>query len=252
MAEQDDKTYPIHNAVQQGNTQLALLLIERGVANDNEGLFAEDEDGRTIIHWAASTQNSQVIKALTPTFRIHYDESASEILDNAEWLPLHILASVGNKDLLEYLLEQFPNSNINAGTNTGTTVLQLAVSKNHVALADWLVRTGKSRWGLRAGAKDKRSLNALHRAASIGSVELVELLVREGKVAINSTDGLGWTSLHHAMSEEHVPVVEKLLELGADYEAQNSDGETVSGVCVNEKVVEQFNALVKKIQEKNK
>ncbi|KAG7193507.1 uncharacterized protein KQ657_000574 [Scheffersomyces spartinae] len=209
------------------------------IANGNADLFQEDEDGRTSLHWACSTQNSQVIKALTPQFRVHFDESASEILDISDWLPLHILASVGNLVLLEYLLQQFPSSNINAGTNTGTTVLQLAISKRCIQLAKWLLTVGKSSYGLRAGAKDKRGLNALHRAASVGSVELVELLVNEGKVNVNSTDGLGWTSLHHAMSEEHVTVAEKLLDLGADWEAVTSEGESVTSVCLNKKVVEE-------------
>jgi len=50
-----------------------------------------------------------------------------------------------------------------------------------------------------ARVKDKRGQLALHRAAAIGSVPLVKLLL-ENRSPLNATDISGYTALHHGMS----------------------------------------------------
>ncbi len=53
-----------------------------------------------------------------------------------------------------------------------------------------------------ARVKDKRGQYAIHRAAAVGSVPMVELLIKK-QSPINATDMAGQTPLHHAVAEGH-------------------------------------------------
>jgi 26S proteasome non-ATPase regulatory subunit 10 len=53
-----------------------------------------------------------------------------------------------------------------------------------------------------ARVKDKRGQYAIHRAAAVGSVPMVELLLKN-KSPLNMTDVAGQTPLHHAIAEGH-------------------------------------------------
>jgi len=50
--------------------------------------------------------------------------------------------------------------------------------------------------------RDKRGQYPIHRAAAVGSVPMVELLLKH-KSPINATDVAGQTPLHHAIAEGH-------------------------------------------------
>lgn len=60
--------------------------------------------------------------------------------------------------------------------------------------------------GASARVKDSRAQLPLHRAAAIGSVPMVTLLL-ENKSPLNATDVAGYTALHHG--ESHFPHREK-------------------------------------------
>ena len=53
-----------------------------------------------------------------------------------------------------------------------------------------------------ARVRDKRGQYALHRAAAVGSVPMVNLLLQH-RSPLNATDLAGYTALHHAVAEGH-------------------------------------------------
>lgn len=53
-----------------------------------------------------------------------------------------------------------------------------------------------------ARVRDKRGQYAIHRAAAVGSVPMVNLLIKN-KSPLNATDSAGYTALHHAVAEGH-------------------------------------------------
>ena len=71
------------------------------------------------------------------------------------------------------------------------TSLHFAASKNNLSVARTLITKGAT-----ARVKDRGGRLPLHRAAAIGSVPLIQLLL-ENKSPINSTDVAGQTALHH-------------------------------------------------------
>jgi 26S proteasome non-ATPase regulatory subunit 10 len=53
-----------------------------------------------------------------------------------------------------------------------------------------------------ARVRDKRGQYAIHRAAAVGSVPMVNLLLQQ-KSPLDATDADGYTALHHAVAEGH-------------------------------------------------
>jgi len=79
--------------------------------------------------------------------------------------------------------------------------------------------------------KDTQGSLPIHRAASIGSTALVNLYMfpnatQKAGSPINAADRFGMTPLHHACAEGHVEVAILLLELGADPDRLDKQGET--------------------------
>ena len=74
---------------------------------------------------------------------------------------------------------------------SGQTALHFTASKNNLETARTLISHKAS-----ARVKDKRSQLPLHRAAAIGSVPMVNILL-ENKSPLNATDVSGLTALHH-------------------------------------------------------
>jgi 26S proteasome non-ATPase regulatory subunit 10 len=77
--------------------------------------------------------------------------------------------------------------------------LHFAASKNNLDVAKRLL---SSKPPASARAKDKRGQYPIHRAAAVGSVPMVELLLKN-RSPLNATDVAGQTPLHHAIAEGH-------------------------------------------------
>lgn len=73
------------------------------------------------------------------------------------------------------------------------------MSKNHLDVARRLL---DNKPPASTRVKDKRGQYPIHRAAAVGSVPLVELLL-QNKSPLNAADVAGQTPLHHAIAEGH-------------------------------------------------
>jgi 26S proteasome non-ATPase regulatory subunit 10 len=103
---------------------------------------------------------------------------------------------------------------------SGQTVLHFVASKNNLDLAKQLL---SAKPPASARVKDKRGQYAIHRAAAVGSVPMVELLLKHNS-PINATDIDGQTPLHHAVAEGHGDTVVALLKAGAETDKKDSNG----------------------------
>ncbi len=63
-------------------------------------------------------------------------------------------------------------------------------------------------------------------AASAGNLEKVKQLLAKDKYNINALDLANYTPLFNAVEQEHIPIVQYLLEHGADIHAQAVTGNT--------------------------
>ncbi|KAI1459431.1 ankyrin [Annulohypoxylon moriforme] len=79
------------------------------------------------------------------------------------------------------------------------TTLHFVASKNNLEVARKLL---SNKPPASARVRDKRGQYPLHRAAAVGSVPMVNLLL-QNRSPINATDSAGYTALHHAVAEGH-------------------------------------------------
>jgi len=106
--------------------------------------------------------------------------------------------------------------------NTGQTVLHFVASKNNLDLARLLLANQPTPASARV--RDKRGQYALHRAAAIGAVPMLRLLIETGKSPLNATDSDGQTALHHAVAEGHGDAAVALLKAGAELGKEDAEG----------------------------
>lgn len=82
---------------------------------------------------------------------------------------------------------------------SGQTALHFVASKNNLDVARIFF---DNKLPASARVRDKRGQYPLHRAAAVGSIPMINLLVKN-KSPLNATDSTGYTALHHAIAEGH-------------------------------------------------
>ena len=117
--------------------------------------------------------------------------------------------------LQELLASQRPSEGVDLPHPNGWTALMAAAANGHDDVVRWLLQQGAS-------------VNARDRYAVTRKNLSTELLKSRADFhsAINPRIAcVGWTPLHYAVAFQHAPVVELLLQAGADLHAKNADGD---------------------------
>ncbi|KAG9072581.1 26S proteasome non-ATPase regulatory subunit 10 [Linnemannia hyalina] len=195
----------IHTAALEGQFGLVKQLLEQ----DKAALTSKDEDERQPLHWAVSGKRLDIVEYLI--------QLGAPVNEQDE------VTSVGNVDITTLLLNK--GANVNAKTETGTTPLHYASSKNHLDVARILLDKGAD-----PKLDDDNKQTPLHRAAVRGYTPLTKLLI-EKRSRINTPDTVRNTPLHLACQDEHGETALALLEAGADLDRQNGEGQTPFDYC---------------------
>ncbi|ETW82767.1 hypothetical protein HETIRDRAFT_450525 [Heterobasidion irregulare TC 32-1] len=192
-------------------------MLRSLLSADPKLLNAEDVDGRTPLHWAASSGSLEITRYLI-------DQKADiNKMDGSGWSALHIAVSAGNEEVAKELIGA--GADVNQRTDKGLTPLHYAASKSRVDIGRFLISRGAD-----INARDKANQHPLHRAATTGSTGFVNLLLHppEGapKTRLNTGDRLGNTPLHLAMESAHAESAALLIEAGADRTRTNTEDQT--------------------------
>jgi ankyrin repeat protein len=133
--------------------------------------------------------------------------------------PLYYAARCGFHDLVEHLIDKYPQ-HVNATGGRFITPFVAALARRHFQVAQLLHRNGSS-----VGPRGFCELTPLMSAACLGDIEMVEVLLNY-KADIKAQDIHGCTALHCA-AECGLPsapeVVRLLLKRGADINACRTD-----------------------------
>ncbi|CAK7232883.1 putative ankyrin-repeat protein [Sporothrix bragantina] len=209
MASQTNR-FAIHAACREGKVPVVESLLNA----DPKLAYRKDDDGRLPIHWAASYNQLEIARLLTQIKNFDPD-----VQDDSGWTPLMIAASVRDSEpLVDLLLNR--GASVDEKNNNGQTVLHFVASKGNLDLARKLLEGSPA---ASARVRDKRGQYAIHRAAAVGSVPIVNLLLKH-RSPLNATDNAGQTPLHHAVAEGHGDTAVALLKAGAETDKKDQDG----------------------------
>ncbi|KAK7757864.1 putative ankyrin-repeat protein [Diatrype stigma] len=170
-----------------------------------------DDDGRLPIHWAASSNQTAIVLLLAQ--QKDFDPDAE---DASGWSLLMIAASVKDGEAIVDLLLQ-KGADVNQKNHNGQTAMHFVASKNNLEVARKLL---ENKPPASTRVRDKRGQYPLHRAAAVGSVPMINLLLKN-RSPLNATDVAGYTALHHAIAEGHGDAAVALLKAGAEVDKRD-------------------------------
>ncbi|KAI4229695.1 MAG: hypothetical protein L6R36_000611 [Xanthoria steineri] len=260
--EERQSKYAIHEAAREGKLSEVESLL-----NANPRLATiKDDDERLPIHWALSNTHEAIVQLLVS--RKDFDP---DVQDGSGWTPLMIASSLREGEtMVDLLLSKDADVNIKSASRlppspltTPTqpkrltiqnpkfrlqrtafyitdmfssfihliqTALHFCASKNNLDVARKLIARKAS-----ARVKDKRGQLPLHRAAAVGSVPMVNLLL-DSQSPLNATDVANYTALHHAISEGHGDTALVLLKAGAEVDKVDVDGNLAIDLAPDTKI----------------
>jgi ankyrin repeat protein len=199
-------------AAREGREPFIRLLIEKRV-----NLNATDTNGWTALRWAIGYGHGMTAWLLMQA-RADINKQ-----DNKGFTPLHSAAErwkeSRDKSLIWLLLQN--RADINARTRLGLTALHIAASRGHSSVV-WLLLEN----GANPSQVDNNGRTALHCAITEGRKTVAQLLIRKDESLIHATDDEKGTALHVAASGGDLPIVELLLDSGAEINVRDREGYT--------------------------
>lgn len=133
-----------------------------------------------------------------------------------------MFAVLGNQRVVaEWLVKR--GADIHVIGSNGWTALTIAAAKGHLDLLQWLVDLGAD-----AQLRDVYRYTPLMRAVENNHEAVVAVLLSLPQTDINVQDEYDNTSLHHAVFAGNAPMVQLLLQHGADARISNRQGMTAA------------------------
>uniref|UniRef100_A0A914E6J5 Uncharacterized protein n=1 Tax=Acrobeloides nanus TaxID=290746 RepID=A0A914E6J5_9BILA len=183
---------PLHCAARTGRVENLKLLVAalrklKDADTNKDTTNYDDEDGEPK---SKRSKYSKYQKTDIVTVQLNAK-------DLAGFTPLHMAVENGHIDVVKFLLSQ-PEINVE---------VQTGAAKNKK-----LGRGQRCLGGNNAGTK---KITPLILACQKGNIEMVEVLINEGKAYIDQPDRFKRTPLSHAIIGGHFHIVNLLLKLGA-------------------------------------
>jgi ankyrin repeat protein len=194
----------LHYAASSGNIALVQQLLNRGA-----DIKTEDPNGITALHIAAKEGNTAVMQLLLN------HGADTEAKDDDKKTALHTAVEEGNAAVVQLLLNR--GADVHARYQFGCSALHIAVFSGSEAVVQLLLDRG-------AIVKDDGE-TLLHSAAMLGNKAIVQLLL-DKEANMKAKNRFGETLLHSAAIFGHKVIVQLLLDGGADIEGKNRFGET--------------------------
>lgn len=181
---------------------------------DSEGVdenCRDDEDLETPLHHAARLGNKEVIEILIN------NGAFIDVQSGLGETPLTIAVAQGFREIVSLLLESGANPNL-AGLH-GETALHIAAASGDEFIANLLLK-----YGAFVNATEDVGDAPLHWAVRESHEKVISVLLKHPEVDVNLANEDGETPLHLAASFGETSIAELLLSTGADAEIRNEAG----------------------------
>jgi len=173
----------------------------------------ENLAGYGPTHFAVSLGNVEVLEFLLAN---GIDKNERDIQGNSALM--WVVASNGSEGLMDALVDH--GADVNLQNFVGETALYLSCVHGFVDKVEYLLENGAN-----PNIETLDGATALHAAAVQGNVAIIDLLVQYG-VHLNASDNEGDSPLHWAVREAKTEAIKRLIEMGANPDMCNDDGET--------------------------
>ncbi len=195
----------LHAAVYSGSAECVRFLLGTG-GNVNE----YDDSGRCALHIAADLGNTEILRVLLSDDRLKVNAKRRSDRLSA----LHFASENGYPDCMKMLLEH--GADVNAVCARGRTSLHLTCKLSYADCVQLLLDHGAN-----VDLQDNEGRTALHRAINKcpWSMDIVSMLVEQGKANTSIGDNFGYTALHIAALEELEQCVNYLIQNGGNVTA---------------------------------
>ena len=199
----------ILNAVEETNFQEEQRQVESGV-----GINENDDDGNTVLHYAASSSSEEISESL-----VKHDQYLAEHDADKNGGALHFVIKNCKEEslsIVKSLVEQ--GADVNVKDYRNKTALHYAVEAKSLEIIKYLVEHGAD-----VNCKTKRGATALHFAVGTGSLKMVKYLVENGAKVTTKPSRGATTVLYWACKEGNESIVDYLLQHGAKEDVQVCD-----------------------------
>lgn len=213
--------YPLHYAAEDGFVVICELVMkhmqEWGQFNVENGIDApewQDNEGLAPLHLSVIGGHSLTTQALLKgeNWQGQNDHKAAMRRDISKSSAVLALAIRSNFTKIVKLLVE-AGVDINWQDETGEASLHIAARFGHTACAKILLEGTDDQKANIELAEKSFSWTPLHVAAVDGHLPIVELLIEAG-AEINQLDASGWTAREHAALRGHMDIARRLAEVG--------------------------------------
>jgi ankyrin repeat protein len=174
----------------------------------------------TALHSAAQAGQAEVVRLLLEQGA---DPNTRE--DGDHTYALHWAAAKGNLEIVRLLLD--------AGTDVH------GVGDDHaldvIGWATVFREPGITTWDVASLLVDRGARHHIFSAIAVGDLKLIRKVVKHDPQALQRRQSRfenGQTALHFAMSRQRYDILDLLIELGADLEAEDQDGQTAFKIAI--------------------
>lgn len=204
---------PLHIVAHFGLERLAREFLSR----DTFPVDAVSKMGSTPLILAASRGNASVVELLL-------ERGADPYIENWYGNSLHCAAESGKSNTISELIRH--GMSPNSCDRYIQAPLWCVLDNDHADAFETLIKLGAN-----ITDRDETGRTPVHYAALIGSVNIIDLVIRRGWANIDDVSGKGFTALHYAAIGHRMIAFEKLLEAGADMNLPFKGGLTLLEVA---------------------